>query len=75
MDCHNVQMLASDPVILDNTQRHSVKRAGREDDCWRRDSSPWAQSGSKRYLWNDQSVARAIDYVVNGQGGDLPDFA
>ena len=36
--------------------------------------SPWADKGSKRKLWNERSVARAIDYVMNGQGDDLPDF-
>jgi hypothetical protein len=25
-------------------------------------------------LWNEKSVARAIDYVLYGQGDDLPDF-
>jgi hypothetical protein len=30
--------------------------------------------GSKRYLWNEQSVAKAIEYVLYGQGDELPDF-
>ena len=46
----------------------------RLDGCWRQDSTPWAEKGSRRYLWNEQSVARAIDYVLNGQGHELPDF-
>jgi len=46
----------------------------RLDGCWRQDSTPWAEKGSKRYLWNEESVARAIDYVLNGQGDELPDF-
>jgi len=25
-------------------------------------------------LWNERSVARAIDYVLYGQGDELPDF-
>jgi len=37
-------------------------------------TSPWAFKGSKRRLWNEQSVARAIDYVLYGQGDTLPDF-
>jgi hypothetical protein len=36
--------------------------------------SPWADKGSKRKLWNERSVARAIDYVLYGQGDELPDF-
>ena len=42
--------------------------------CWPNAHSPWADRGSKRYLWNGQSVARAVDYVANGQGDELPDF-
>jgi xanthine dehydrogenase molybdopterin-binding subunit B len=25
-------------------------------------------------LWNERSIERAIDCVINGQGDDLPDF-
>jgi len=45
-----------------------------EDGCWLQDSSPWAEKGSKRYLWNERSVAQAIAYVLYGQGDDPPDF-
>ncbi len=30
----------------------------------------WTYEGSRRYLWDEASVARAVDYVVEGQ--DLP---
>ena len=50
------------------------KKQMRLDGCWREDSSPWAQKGSKRYLWNERSVAQAIEYVLYGQGDELPDF-
>jgi REP element-mobilizing transposase RayT len=46
----------------------------RKDGSWTYAFSPWADKGSSRMLWNEQSVARAIDYVLNGQGEDLPDF-
>jgi REP element-mobilizing transposase RayT len=49
-------------------------RQMREDGCWNHDHSPWAEKGSKRRLWNERSVANAIDYVLNGQGDDLPEF-
>lgn len=32
----------------------------------------WTRHGSTRYLWKPEHVAAAIDYVVNGQGPDLP---
>ena len=52
----------------------NATRQMREDGCWRRDSSPWAEKGSNRYLWNERSVAQAIDYVLYGQGDEPPDF-
>ena len=47
-----------------------MRRAGE----WLETHSPWADRGSKRHLWNEKSLALAIDYVLNGQGGPLPDF-
>jgi REP element-mobilizing transposase RayT len=41
---------------------------------WLQTRSPWADRGSKKHLWNEKSMALAIDYVLNGQGGPLPDF-
>ncbi|MDX6443380.1 MAG: hypothetical protein QOH71_454 [Blastocatellia bacterium] len=52
----------------------NATRRMRQDSCWRHAHSPWAEKGSKRCLWNERSVARAIDYVLYGQGDELPDF-
>ena len=52
----------------------NATRQLREDSLWPHEFSPWVRKGSKRKLWNEQSVARAIDYVLYGQGDDLPDF-
>jgi REP element-mobilizing transposase RayT len=52
----------------------NATRQLREDNLWPHKFSPWARKGSKRKLWNEQSVAIAIDYVLYGQGDDLPDF-
>jgi len=46
----------------------------RKDGLWSCVHSPWAEKGSKRMLWNEQSVAEAADYVMNRQGNQLPDF-
>jgi REP element-mobilizing transposase RayT len=35
------------------------------------DARRWARHGSTPYLWTEEQVARAVDYVVNGQG-DAP---
>ena len=52
----------------------NATRQLRQDGCWLPATSPWAEKGSKRYLWNERSVARAIDYVLYGQGDEPPDF-
>jgi hypothetical protein len=57
-----------------NAFKANATRKLRDDGLWQYAFSPWADKGSKRKLWNEQSVAKAIDYVLNGQGDDLPDF-
>ena len=52
----------------------NATRQMREDGCWMFEESPWVEKGSKRLLWNEQSVVRAVNYVLFGQGDDLPDF-
>lgn len=52
----------------------NATRQMREEGCWRFEHSPWVEKGSKRNLWNERSIANALDYVINGQGDDLPDF-
>lgn len=32
------------------------------------DCKRWAQHGSTRYLWTEEEVAAAVEYVLNGQG-------
>jgi REP element-mobilizing transposase RayT len=62
------------PEIALNAFKANATRKMRESGLWQSMMSPWADKGSKRYLWNEQSIARAVDYVINGQGDDLPDF-
>ena len=57
-----------------NAFKTNPTRQMRENDCWPEAHSPWADKWSNRYLWNEESAQRAIDYVINGQGGPLPDF-
>ncbi|MGE3074491.1 MAG: transposase [Dehalococcoidia bacterium] len=33
---------------------------------------PWSRHGSTRYLWTDQDLESAIEYVANWQGRELP---
>jgi len=58
---------------LNDFKAYSTRRM-RKNGCWQLDVSPWVDKGSKRYLWNERSVALAADYVVNGQGDELPEF-
>jgi REP element-mobilizing transposase RayT len=62
------------PEVALNAFKANATREMRERGCWNRSRSPWADKGSKRRLWNEKSLARAIDYVLNGQGDDWPDF-
>jgi REP element-mobilizing transposase RayT len=57
-----------------NALKANATRRMRQGGCWQRPDTPWADKGSKRYLWNERNVERAIDYVVNGQGDELPEF-
>ena len=57
-----------------NAFKAYATRKMREQACWLSKRSPWADKGSKRSLWNERSVEKAIDYVMNGQGDDLPEF-
>jgi REP element-mobilizing transposase RayT len=38
------------------------------------DAKRWTQHGSTRYLWDEDQVAAAVEYVVNGQGSPLAVF-
>jgi REP element-mobilizing transposase RayT len=58
---------------LNDFKSYSTRRM-RENGCWHSDYRAWVDKGSKRHLWNERSVALAVDYVVNGQGDELPDF-
>jgi len=62
------------PNIVLNAFKANATRQLREDGLWLKEFSPWARKGSKKRLWNEQSVARAIEYVLYGQGDEPPDF-
>lgn len=61
-----------EPVL--SAFKANATRQMREDGCWRESYSPWSDKGSRRYLWKSRHVELAIDYVINGQGDDLPNF-
>ena len=57
-----------------NAFKANATRQMRQDGGWQMDHSPWVDKGSRRNLWNERSVGRAIDYVLNGQGDELLEF-
>ncbi len=58
---------------LNNFKAYATRKL-RENNCWKFAHSPWSDRGSKRRLWNERSIEIAVDYVINGQGDELPDF-
>jgi len=63
-----------DPDLVLGAYKANATRWLRKDGLWKYDHSPWAEKGSKRRLWNERHVEAAIDYVLYGQGPDLPKF-
>jgi hypothetical protein len=62
------------PELALNAFKANATRQMREDGCWWMAHSPWVDRGSKRYLWNESSLEKAIDYVLYRQGDELPEF-
>ena len=62
------------PELALNAFKANATRQMREDGLWEQAHSPWVDRGSKRYLWNERSLGLAIEYVLHGQGEELPDF-
>ena len=62
------------PELVLNAFKANATRKLRQKGFWGHRFSPWAFKGSKRKLWNERSIERAIDYVLYGQGDEPPDF-
>ena len=56
--------------VMDSFKAYATRRL-RETNLLGRDIKPWARHGSTVYLWTEEQVQQAIDYVINGQG-DAP---
>ena len=69
-----VDIRAKDPKQALGALKANATRQMREDRVWDDEDTPWAEKGSKRRLWNLKSLGEAIDYVINRQGDDLPDY-
>jgi REP element-mobilizing transposase RayT len=62
------------PEGVMNAFKSYATRKLRETGLLSSDAKPWARHGSTRYLWKPRHVEKAIDYVINGQGDEPPNF-
>jgi REP element-mobilizing transposase RayT len=71
---HTVVSAACKPEsILNSFQSYSTRRL-RAAGLFPVTAKPWARHGSTRYLWKPRHVEVAIEYVLCGQGDELPRF-
>ena len=64
---HAVTSAACLPDLVLNTFKGEATKQMRASALWTHQHGPWLRGGSKRYLWTEDSVDRAIEYVMNGQ--------
>ncbi len=68
---HSVVTATQKPEpILDAFKSYST-RALRRTGLSSQTTKPWARHGSTIYLWKEPDVAKAIEYVMLGQGDEL----
>ncbi len=71
---HCVTFSADKPEIMMNTFKAYATRNLRERKLLSVEAKLWSRHGSTRYLWTEKHIETAIDYVINGQGDELPSF-
>ncbi len=71
---HNVVSAAVTPEKVMNALKANATRELLEAGLVEAKQQVWSRGGSTRYLWKPAHVSGAIDYVLYGQGEDLPDF-
>jgi REP element-mobilizing transposase RayT len=71
---HCVIAAEARPEMIISALKANCTRCLREAELVSETGRVWSRGGSRRYLWKPQSLERAVDYVLNGQGDDLPNF-
>ena len=71
---HIVSNNAAKPEQMMNGFKAYSTRSLRAAGLIANDFKPWSRHGSTKYLWTDEQIASAIDYVLYSQGDDLPTF-
>ncbi|MFZ1702031.1 MAG: hypothetical protein WBO10_11645 [Pyrinomonadaceae bacterium] len=68
-----VAAVASADRVLNDLKPYATRRM-RTEGCWDKAYSPWVDKGSTRWLWTEDHIIAACEYVTHGQGDPLPDF-
>ncbi len=71
---HTVVASSSPPEPIMNAFKSYATRRLRERGLVGASDRVWSRHGSTRYLWTEEHVASAVEYVINGQGAELPRF-
>ena len=71
---HVVVSNSAVPERIMNSFKAYATRALRANNLLGSASKAWSRHGSSRYLWTDDHIHAAVDYVLNGQGDELPKF-
>ena len=71
---HSVVASQRKPEIILNAFKSNATRELRQAGLVLPTQPVWSRGGSTRYLWKPRHVEGAINYVLYGQGDDLPDL-
>jgi REP element-mobilizing transposase RayT len=67
---HSVVTASCKPEHVLNSFKSYATRKLREASLLDEGIRPWARHGSTPYLWTEDDLRAAIDYVINGQGDE-----
>ena len=71
---HSVVSSKIRPELMINAFKANSTRELRANGLVDDGACVWSRGGSRRYLWKPHHVDAAINYVLNGQGDDLPEL-
>jgi REP element-mobilizing transposase RayT len=71
---HSVVASSRKPEIVLNAFKSNATRELWAAGLVSADQQVWSRGGSTRYLWKPSHVEGAVNYVLYGQGDDLPNF-
>ena len=67
---HSVVRASCKPEHVMDAFKAYATRQLREAGLLATDEKSWARHGSTPYLWTEEAVQRAVDYVISGQGDE-----